>query len=202
MSDSNAETLRSYEAHVQDYIDGTSQTVSGASKDWLDAALSGLPAEARILELGSAFGRDAAYITSRGFTVDCTDAVEGFVSRLRQQGFAARRFNALTDELDGRYDLIVANAVMLHFDGDEFVLVLRKLCQALKPGGRFAFTLKQGDGEAWSTEKIGAPRFFRYWRKAGLDLPLGDAGFSRWEIAEIATARAHPDWLQIIAHVL
>lgn len=201
MRDSNAETLRSYEAHVQDYIDGTSQTVAGASKDWLDAALAGLPAEARILELGSAFGRDAAYIASRGFALDCTDAVEGFVARLRQQGFAARRFNALTDELDDLYDLIVANAVMLHFNGGEFIFVLRKLRRALKRGGRFAFTLKQGDGEAWSTEKIGAPRFFRYWRKAELEPLLRDAGFTRWEIAEVSTPRAHADWLQIIAHV-
>jgi hypothetical protein len=127
MSGSNIETLRSYGERVQEYIEGTSQTVVGAAKDWIDTALSGLPAEARLVELGSAFGRDAAYIASKGFAVECTDAVPGFVSQLQARGFTARQFNVITDDLDDQYDLIFANAVMLHFNRSEFSFVLKKL---------------------------------------------------------------------------
>ncbi|SEH44027.1 class I SAM-dependent methyltransferase [Magnetospirillum fulvum] len=200
MSDSNNATLRTYGDHVQDYIDGTAQTVSGATKDWIDSTLAGLPGSARILELGSAFGRDAAYIASRGFTPECTDAVPGFVACLQAAGHKARLFNALTDDLDRSYDLIFANAVLLHFTRDEFALVLGKMRRALAPSGRFAFSLKRGQGESWSSAKVGAPRYFCYWEPEPLETVLGAAGFASWTIDAARTGRAHPDWLYVIAH--
>jgi SAM-dependent methyltransferase len=199
MSGSNSETLRSYEGGIEKYIEGTSQNVAGAAKDWIDAALSGLPAGAKVLELGSAFGRDAAYIASKGFAVECTDAVPGFVAELSARGFSARSFNALTDELDDRYDLIFANAMMLHFDRGEFAFVLKKIRLALKSGGVFAFSLKGGQGESWSSAKIGAPRFFCYWERENLEPRLRDAGFKAWTIEQATTQRDHADWLFIIA---
>lgn len=69
--------------------------VTGAAKGWFDASLAGVPLKARILELGSAFGRDAAYIASKGYSVVCSDAAESFVSYLRGKGFRARLFNAI-----------------------------------------------------------------------------------------------------------
>jgi len=200
MIGSNSETLRSYQGRVQEYIDGTSQAVSGAAKAWIDDALSGLPAEARLMELGSAFGRDAAYIAARGFAIECTDAVPGFVSELQARGFTARQFNAIADNPGDHYDLILANAVMLHFNRSEFSSVLTKLAHALKRGGRFAFSLKRGRGESWSDEKIGAPRFFCYWEPEDLEPLLRQAGFARWTIGEVRTERAHAEWLFIIAH--
>ncbi|HLN23263.1 MAG TPA: methyltransferase domain-containing protein [Patescibacteria group bacterium] len=199
MNDSNSETLRSYDGRVQEYIDGTAQTVSGAAKEWIDAALSGLPAEAKLVELGSAFGRDAAYIAAQGFAVECTDAVPGFVSQLQDRGFTARRFNVLTEDLGDRYDLILANAVLLHFDRREFSFVLKKLLRSLNSGGRFAFSLKRGQGESWSSEKISAPRFFCYWEREDLEPLLRDAGFAGWNIEAAQTTRAHVDWLFVIA---
>ena len=195
----NNATLQSYEARVQEYIDGTSQTVAGAAKDWIDAALIGLAPGARIVELGSAFGRDAAYIISKGFEVECTDAVAGFVSQLQAKGFNARLYNALTDELGDGYDLIFANAVLLHFNRAEFALVLKRLLHSLRSGGRLAFSLKRGRGEAWSAAKIGAPRFFCYWEQDELEPILGSAGFVRWTVGEALTSRAHAEWLFVIA---
>jgi SAM-dependent methyltransferase len=196
---SNTETLRSYGGRVQEYIEGTSQIVSDVAKDWIDAALSGLKAKAKILELGSAFGRDAAYILSKGFHVECSDAVEGFVSHLRARGFNARPYNAITDDLTEKYDLILANAVMLHFDRREFAFVLKKMLRSLSDGGRLAFSLKAGEGESWSDAKIGAPRFFCYWRKDELEPFLTDAGFSSWSIEMASTDRSHAEWMFIIA---
>lgn len=198
-SASNSETLRAYEAHVQGYIDGTSHTVAGAVKDWIDAALAGLAPEARLVELGSAFGRDAAYIASKGFEIECTDAVAGFVSRLQTKGFKARRFNAITDDLSGEYDLILANAVMVHFIRTEFASVLEKLLHSLKRGGRLAFSLKRGQGEAWSTEKLSAPRYFCYWERKDLEPLLGKSGFAGWTIEEALTKHAHAEWLFVVA---
>lgn len=199
MSDTNRETLRSYEEHVDAYIEGTAQFVAGEAKDWIDAALAGLPVGSRLLELGSAFGRDAAYIAAQGIDIDCTDAAPGFVSHLRARGFAARLFNVLTDTLERPYDVILANAVLLHFDRDQFAFVLGKLHAALRPGGRLAFSLKRGDGEEWSSAKIGAPRYFCYWQPDDVAARLAEAGFARWSVTQASTTRTHADWLFVIA---
>jgi SAM-dependent methyltransferase len=199
MNGSNDETLRSYEARVQEYVDGTTHVVSGAVKVWIDESLAGLSPRAKILELGSAFGRDAAYIAAQGFEVERTDAVEGFVDHLNAQGLGARLFNVITDDFVGKYDFIFANAVLLHFNAEEFLIALIKIRRALKSPGRLSFSLKMGQGESWSSEKINSPRFFRYWQSHELDKPLHDAGFSGWTIKEEKTTRTHAEWLFVIA---
>ena len=198
-ANSNARTLAAYESRIEAYIDGTPQVVAGASKDWIDAALAGLLPDAKLLELGSAFGRDAAYITSKGYSIECTDAAESFVSFLRDRGFQARPFNAITDELADEYDLILASAVMLHFTRQELALVLRKLCGSLARSGRLAFSLKRGEGEAWSTEKLGTPRYFCYWEMEALEPVLDAAGFASWTVDNARSSRTDVPWLRIIA---
>ena len=198
MSNSNQQTIQSYEAHVQEYINGTPQDVSGVVKEWLDEALASLPKTARILEFGSAFGRDAAYMQSLGYTVQCTDATQAFVDLLKQKGFNARLLNAITDNIDGAYDLILANAVLLHFTREEVVTVLQKVFNTLDDNGKFAFTLKQGEGEKWSEDKLGAPRYFCFWTEEQIRTAVKTAGFADVKVSgDKATANA--TWLQIIA---
>ncbi|MCI4679493.1 class I SAM-dependent methyltransferase [Rhodoblastus acidophilus] len=194
MAGSNEKTLQSYAARLAAYVDGTAPDVSGAVKDWIDALLADLPPSARLFELGAAFGRDAAYIRRRGFRIECADAVPGFVETLRARGLKARLFNVLTDDLPEIYDLIFANAVLLHFTGDEFALALAKLRCALAAGGRLAFSLKRGRGEEWSNAKIGAPRYFLHWEAEDLPPFLRAAGFASWEIA-----CARENWLYVTA---
>ena len=105
------------------------------------------------------------------------------------RGFKARQFNVLTDDLDDHYDLILANAVLLHFTRSEFSDVVRKLHQSLKGGGRFAFSLKRGQGESWSLEKIGAPRFFCYWEREAVEPVLRDAGGFNVSVTTSVTSR-------------
>jgi SAM-dependent methyltransferase len=201
MSGSNAATLRTYQERAAAYVAGTTPAVSGPVRDWIDSTLAGLAPTARIFELGSAFGRDAAYIAARGFSVECSDAVPAFVDLLRASGVSARLFDVLADPLPGPYDLIFANAVLLHFTACEFDQVLGRLAGALAPGGRLAFSLKQGHGEEWSEAKLGAPRFFRYWQPDELPPRLAAAGFADWTIKAARTGRAHPDWLYVTARM-
>src|SRR4051812_14242475 len=98
---------------IDRYVEGTGQTVHGVVKAWIDRAIAGLPRDATIFEIGSAFGRDARYLTSSGYSVACSDAVPEFVDELRGRGFDARPFDIVRDAFDGPYDLILANAVLL-----------------------------------------------------------------------------------------
>lgn len=175
---SNATTLTTYNEHFANYIDGTAQVTSGFQRQWLEYLLETINKDAAILEIGSAFGRDAAFITEQGYTqLHATDAFDAAVDLLKSKGFDAAKLNLLEDEIVGKYALIVASAVFLHFTMDEFAVVLTKIKGALADDGILGFSVKNGDGEEWSDAKMGAPRFFHYWREAGLRTLLDDAGY-------------------------
>lgn len=195
----NQETLSSYEMHVDEYINGTPGEVVGDVKVWIDATLQGLPSDVRILELGSAFGRDAAYIESLGYSVQRTDATQGFVDYLRKQGYVANLLNAITNELPASYDLIFADAVLLHFTPEDMKIVLGKVFQALNDDGRFSFSLKQGEGEEWSNAKLGAPRYFCYWKQDDIIELMKKVGFDTIEVSTGSLGRTNSEWLHIIA---
>ena len=198
MSEMNNRTIESYNAHVQEYIDGTAHAVSGVVKDWLDGSLADVPKDAKILEFGSAFGRDAEYLAELGYAVQCTDASTVFVDLLQAKGLDAKVLNAITDELPQGLDFVLANAVLLHFTRDEAMQVIGKVYGALEPNGKFAFSLKQGEGEGWSEEKLGAPRFFCYWTEPQIREVLESTGFGDVEISG-DKATANNTWLQIVA---
>jgi SAM-dependent methyltransferase len=200
MSNSNNQTIDAYQAHVQEYIDGTPQQVDGVVKEWMDSALKGLPANADILEFGSAFGRDTEYIQSKGFKVNSTDATPAFVELLQKKGYDARVLNAITDDLGGPYDLVIANAVLLHFTREETEQVLAKVLAALKDGGRFAFTLKQGEGETWEDGKLGAPRYFCFWQEQQIADLLKKVGYSQVNVSGDKATRNNTTWVQVIAY--
>jgi SAM-dependent methyltransferase len=195
----NALTISAYDQHAQRYIDRSPQEVTERVMGWLDRALAGLARDARILELGSASGRDAAYLQGLGYQVRCTDATSAFVAALRSRGIAASALNAITDDLPDGLDVVLANAVLLHFTRPEFAGVAEKVRRALRPGGRFAFTLKLGDGQEWSTDKLGAPRFFSYWREPQVRAALGTAGFTAIDIREAPGRADDKDWLHVVA---
>lgn len=201
MSESNKKTIESYENHVQEYINGTPQEVTGAVKNWIDFSLDGLPSEARIIEVGSAFGRDAEYIENLGYSVERTDATSGFVDYLKHNGKDARVFNALTDIFPEKYDLIFADAVLLHFNRNETSDVIAKVYSALNDNGRFSFSLKLGEGEAWTEDKLGAPRYFCYWTKEQITHLLYSSGFQNANIEDFDNSgRNNAKWLHIVAY--
>jgi len=200
MSDSNQQTIDAYQSHVQEYIDATPQQVDGVVKDWMDSALDGLSSDAAILEFGSAFGRDTEYIQGKGFKVNSTDATPAFVDLLKEKGFDARVLNAITDDLGGPYDLVIANAVLLHFTREETEKVLTKVLAALKNGGKFAFTVKQGEGEVWEDTKLGAPRYFCFWTEEQIEALLKKVGYSRTSVSGDKATRNNTTWVQVIAY--
>ena len=111
--------------------------------------------------------------------------------------------NLLTDPIPGEWDLILADAVLLHFTEAECLHVLSKVHAALRPGGRFAFTMKAGTGSGWSEEKIGAQRYLTYWSLRRLTDAVRQAGFS--SVAELhqgwdSGEQPHAQWLHVVAH--
>jgi SAM-dependent methyltransferase len=197
VSSGNDKTLKAYNDHIDQYIASMATTGYSDLMIWLDEALALLPPGGLVLEIGTGTGREADYIESRGFKISRSDAASAFVDLLRKQGHEARLINALTDDFGGSYDMVIANAVLLHFTPEEARLVLKKALDSLRPGGIFAFTVKEGHGSEWSDAKIDAPRYFHYWQRPALETLVNDSGFTIVNIIP-GTSRS-AKWLQIIA---
>lgn len=195
--ETNRATLRSYERAGELYIQGSPSTVEGKLKEFIDRSLTGLdPAQTSVLEIGSAFGRDALYLRDSGFDVLATDAVDLFLEELRSRGLRAQKLNILEDEIPSA-QVIFANAVFLHLSRDEFSSVIRKIYSALPPGGRLIFTVKEGEGEGWSSAKLDAPRYFSYWKMSEVLRELLLAGFEAVDIDQDSSGSQ--SWLQVRA---
>ena len=174
--DTNHITLQSYEKRVAEYEQSV-QIQLPALKRWIDFSLDTLPKNSRILEIGSATPRDALYMRSKGYQVVCSDAPEGFVQLLKEKGENALKLNILTDSIPKGYDMIFANAVFPHMTEIEMKYIINKVHHILEPKAIFAFSVKQGEGETWITEKFSDKRFIKYWQPEAITKLLKKNGF-------------------------
>ena len=199
MSETNRKTLESYETGINEYIQNAPNKRGGVVEDWIDKSIEALGQDAKILEIGSAYGRDAKLIEEKGFHVEKTDATKGFVKILQGEDSTARVLNILSDEIEDSYDLIIANAVFLHFNDDETLFAANKVYNALNPDGIFSLTLKQGDGEAWQSNKGMAPRFFNFWSKERIAELLSSVGFDNIKAWADSSDGSGTTWVMVIA---
>lgn len=197
MADPTDVTLSAYESEVGAYLAASPGSVPASLVQLLEALVAAVPQGAEVLEIGSGPGREAVFLEQRGLVVHRSDATPAFVTRLREQGHEARVLDVRRDELGGPYDAVLANAVLLHLDRSDVEQVLTRLREATRPGGLLALTLKEGDGEAWSTAKLGRPRWFVYWREDDLRTVLARAG---WAVVDLQHVEGrHEPWLYALA---
>jgi len=192
------ETLNGYERSAQAFAEKA--VIVPEAFAWLSDVVRDLKFDATILDIGSGAGNDAEALRNLGYSVQCSDAARSFLPILEAKGFAPIHFNILSDNLTKHFDVVIANAVLHHFDDDEFEYALGKIRTLLMPQGRFGFTLKAGDGCEWSSHKLGVSRYYRYRNKAVVDAALQKAGYGRCDVREVITKRQHPLWLFAIAH--
>lgn len=189
-------TLAAYEQGIEEYLRQSNATPPTAYADFRHQILSLLPAGARMLELGTGPGHDALFFESYGVRVKRTDGAQGFVERLRASGHQAELLELTTSEFGGPFDIVFANAVLLHLTAIELGAVLAKAARAVGSPGLLAFTVKEGDGAAWTTAKIDSPRYFTYWRETQLRAHLAASGWTPVSIVR-AQGRSEP-WLYVV----
>ncbi len=154
----------------------------------LDGLVAALPPGSRVLEIGSGSGRDAATLEAAGLSVRRTDITPGFVELLRADGYDADVLDPLTDDLADPahpgepYAAVWASASLLHVARADLPVVLRRLAEATRADGLLRMSVKEGDGEGWSTHgSIPTPRRFVYWREQSLLEVLAGSG---WQVLE------------------
>ena len=80
--------------------------------------------------------------------------------------------------LQKKYGLIFADAVLEHLTDDQINEAFPKIYDALVDNGTFAFSVRQGDGESLSTEKLDEVRYFQLWQLSQLLKKLEPIGFN------------------------
>ncbi|QQG51032.1 MAG: class I SAM-dependent methyltransferase [Candidatus Saccharibacteria bacterium] len=180
--DSNKITLTTYNNHTADYIRATPSSHDGVVQQWLilwiDRALAEIKKGGHVLEIGSATPRDANYIRSKGYSVQCSDATPNFVEHLKSLGEPALTINVTEDKIEGKYDMIYANAVFPHLTDTQVDAALENIYQALNNGGVLAFNIKQGEDDEWVNEKFNDKRYINYWQPHEICDAVVHAGFT------------------------
>lgn len=197
MDDLDRLTLDTYEQAAERYRAGRTQTVQPELHALLDELAARLPAGGRVLELGSGPGIEARALEERGLTVRRTDGAQAFVAMLRADGYPADRLDVRVDPLGGPYDAVLADAVLLHLTRDEFADALRRARRAVRARGLLAVTLKEGDGEEVTTERLDLPRRFTYWREPAVREVLARTGWHPLRVDTVPGPRNV--WLYVIA---
>ena len=175
------ETVRAYDLDAEAYAANGAVMPDSVRAD-IEAFVELLGRGARVLEIGSGGGRDARLMEELGLRVRRTDITPGFVALLRAQGVEADLLDPLVDDLsspEGPYDAVWANASLLHVRRDDLPVVLARLAGVTRPGGVLRVSLKEGDGEGWSTHgSVSHPRHFTYWRAPELVAVVSAAGWA------------------------
>jgi SAM-dependent methyltransferase len=132
-----------------------------------------LPPGGSILELGCGAGYHSAEMLAAGFDVDPTDGSPEMV-RVASARLGRDVDTMLFHELDetAAYDGVWAYACLLHVPRDELTDVLARIWRALKPGGYFCASFKQGDAEG--RDKLS--RYYNYPSEDWLRTSYSQAG--------------------------
>jgi SAM-dependent methyltransferase len=200
------DTVRSYDAAAAEYAAEAEAMPEWVARE-IDAFVNDLGGAGRVLEIGSGGGRDAVELEKRGISVRRTDVAKGFVDLLCERGFEADLLDPLTDDLTNPlrpgmpYDGIWACACLIHVARQDFGMVLRRLAEVTRTGGRLHVSVRDGDGEDVSLHADdGAPRRYveTYWREPALRSALADAG---WSVSAVYRYVGRPDdwWLSVRA---
>ena len=199
---STPDTVRAYDLDAVAYVEA-SPTMPDSVRADIEAFAERLEVGARVLEIGSGGGRDARLMEDLGLRVRRTDITPGFVALLREQGVDADLLDPLVDDLlspEGPYDAVWANASLLHVRRDDLATVLSRLAAVTRPGGLLRASVKEGDGEGWSTHgSVRNPRHFTYWRADALRSVTTGAGWSDVDIRSGVAGRRSETWLELTA---
>ena len=125
---------------------------------------AGLPANARILEIGCGTGHNLPMLARFGEVeaIEIDGAAREIASARLGKPIAAAPLPALTGVTRGAYDLVAVLDVVEHIEDD--VAALKAMVDCLKPGGRILITVPAHQW-MWSAHDVVNHHFRRYSKK-------------------------------------
>jgi SAM-dependent methyltransferase len=198
----SAETVRAYDLDAAAYTKASPAMPDSVRAD-IEDFVERIGVGGRVLEIGSGGGRDALLMEELGLRVRRTDITPGFVALLREQGFDADLLDPLVDDLsvpEGPYDAVWANASLLHVRRVDLPTVLARLARVTRVGGLLRISLKEGDGEGWSTHgSVRNRRHFTYWRAPDVERLVATSGWTGVDVRSGIAGKRRESWLEVSA---
>lgn len=179
--------------HVSGYIEHVSP--------YVDRILEGLPAGAKVLDLGCGTGEPVAkYIVERGFTVTGVDESSEMLKFARQTIPEAELIHAdmITVELADTFDAAVAWDSMFHVERKHHAAIYQKLANALRGGARLLLSVggsapaEDDSVEGFTSEMYGQTFYYSGFAPEVTRKLIEASGFEieLWEVDD-PTSRGH-----------
>lgn len=138
-------TLKYYQDNAQIFFDGT---VNVDMSSLYEAFTRHLAPGARVLDAGCGSGRDAKAFQEMGYQVEAFDASPAMVDLAREHtGLPVKVMTFAEVDWKEKFDGIWCCASLLHVPAVELPGVMRRVADALKPGGVWYVSFKYGNGE-------------------------------------------------------
>jgi len=138
-------TLKYYQDNAQTFFDGT---VNVDMSSLYEAFTRHLAPGARVLDAGCGSGRDAKAFQEMDYQVEAFDASPAMVELAREHtGLPVKVMSFADVDWKEEFDGIWCCASLLHVPAVELPGVMRRLADALKPGGVWYVSFKYGEGE-------------------------------------------------------
>jgi SAM-dependent methyltransferase len=142
-----------YDANAEAVVLRYEQVAPELVHGWLSSLLPSVPAS--ILDVGAGSGRDAAWLSSKGYdvvAVEPSNAMRAAATRIRADAGVTWIADSLpslgqVSRAGLSFDLILLSAVWMHVPISERRRAFRKLVNLLKPGGLLAISLRLGPAE-------------------------------------------------------
>lgn len=138
-------TLKYYQDNAQTFFDGTVNVDMSSLYETFNKHLA---PGARVLDAGCGSGRDAKAFLEMGYQVEAFDASPAMVELAREHtGLPVQLMTFADVDWKEEFDGIWCCASLLHVPAVELPEMMRRLADALKPGGVWYVSFKYGDGE-------------------------------------------------------
>ncbi len=186
-----------YTANAQAY-DELNSAMHANLKRLADQFVLGLPARARVLDVGCGTGRDLAYFESCGLRCSGIDPAAAMLRVARKRTMASL-FIANAESLpfdDAAFDGVWSIASLLHIPRSSMPNVLSEIRRVLQVDGIFVLSLKVGDGEGQEQSFTGEPLFYARYSEQELSELTDAAGFCL-KSTDVA-AGARDSWISLI----
>lgn len=160
--------------------------------------LSYIPAPAAILDFGCGSGRDTKAFLDQGYQVEAIDGSEELCKlAARYTGIQVRHMLFQDLNAISKYDGIWACSSILHLPGEELINVMRRMSDALKPGGIIYTSFKYG---TFSGERNG--RYFTDMTEVTFDRFIRNIEElhieEQWTTFDARPGRGDEKWLNLI----
>ncbi len=148
MTREHQKTIETYNRAAEFLVEHYESTGDRVGDVALGFALAGNPDNARILEIGCGYGREAREILSRTPFYTGLDASKQLLKRAHERVPKAELVEADAEEYDypdSEYDIVFSFAALRHLDQSGVQTVLKKVYESLRPGGIFYISLNFGE---------------------------------------------------------